>query len=99
MNLNLMKMASSLYQNAFQMKTEQNSLNILRILIHLRTSLKRGNMNLPAGPDGIDYTIYKLILSAAAKMTAAILKICLNAGRVPANWKTSVTRLIYKKDD
>ena len=52
-----------------------------------------------AGPDGIDYTIYKLVPSAAAKMTAAILKICLNAGRVPANWKTSVTRLIYKKGD
>lgn len=52
-----------------------------------------------AGPDGIDYSIFKLVPDEAADFIVNLSKICIDQGKVPYNWKKSIMRLIYKKDD
>ncbi|MDE6432102.1 MAG: hypothetical protein K2L13_01770, partial [Opitutales bacterium] len=52
-----------------------------------------------AGPDGIDYSIYKLAKTDSVNMIHLLIKIIINAGRVPMGWKRSNMNLIYKKND
>ena len=52
-----------------------------------------------AGPDALDYSIYKLAKSKAAEFIQLIIKTTNACRRVPQNWKCSIMRLIYKKGD
>ncbi|WP_334097073.1 reverse transcriptase domain-containing protein, partial [Helicobacter typhlonius] len=52
-----------------------------------------------AGPDALDYSIYKLAKTKAAEFIRLIIQITNSRARVPQSWKCSIMRLIYKKGD
>lgn len=52
-----------------------------------------------AGPDGIDYSVFKLLPNISAKFFCLISKVIVKKGRVPHGWKKSIMRLLYKKGD
>ena len=55
--------------------------------------------NSAAGPDGIDYSIFKLSVNEATELVQCIMKIIISYKRVPKAWKDSNMTLIYKKGD
>ena len=52
-----------------------------------------------AGPDGIDYAVYKMGGKQCAKMFQLIIRVMLERGRMPDMFKESRTLLAYKKGD
>ena len=59
--------------------------------------IKSRKFDSAAGPDGIDYTIYKLVPDSAADFILSLSSVIIEFGRVPKNWKQSIMRLIFKK--
>ena len=51
------------------------------------------------GPDGIDYTIFKLANKESTIFLTKIFKLITHYQRIPSSWKTSELKLIYKKGD
>ena len=51
------------------------------------------------GPDGIDYSIFKLVNKEATNFLVKIFKLIIKFQKIPSSWKTSELKLIYKKGD
>ena len=55
--------------------------------------------NSAAGPDAIDYSIFKLVPNESSYLMQLIIEIIIHNRRVPSSWKESNMNLIYKKGD
>ena len=51
------------------------------------------------GPDGVDYTIFKLANKESTTFLTKIFKWIIKFQKIPSSWKTSELKLIYKKGD
>ena len=61
--------------------------------------IKSRKFNSAAGPDGLDYSVFKIAPKKATEFIRQLMVIICSHGRVPQGWKKSIMRLIYKKGD
>ena len=47
-----------------------------------------------AGPDGIDYSVFKIAHNEAATFVRSIMSVIIESGRIPSGWKKSIMRLM-----
>lgn len=84
---------------SFNDDSRQNFMDLITSKDLVNEVIKSRKYESAAGPDGIDYSVFKLIPNEASDFVICLMKACLHSGRVPHNWKKSVMRLIYKKND
>lgn len=78
---------------------KEDFMNCLNSPDLIKEVIKSRKFNSAAGPDGIDYSIFKLSIDKATSLIHDIMNIIIKAGRVPSSWKMSTMNLIFKKGD
>ena len=85
--------------NCFSDEDREEFMNKLCDAEAIKDVISSRKFNSAAGPDGIDYSIFKIAINEATTLVKSIMKIIISFKRVPKAWKDSNMSLIYKKGD
>lgn len=65
----------------------------------MKNSISTRKYNSAAGPDWIDYSVFRLAIDESTKLIQNIMRIIIKFKCVPKAWKESNMTLINKKED